>query len=178
MNKSSARTRIIVRVAMLVAMAVVLKVFLSITTPQFRITFYDIPLMVTGIMFGPLYGLIGGFSTDVANIVFPNMATGFNLMTIESMMWGFIPALILYKKAFSVKRLIFAVVLTSIICFGINSVQLYIWFRESTLHWVVIGPRLLVLVGKLPVQVLIVGTLYYRVLKNDLISLEKKMGIS
>lgn len=173
MQNSSVKTRIITRTALLIAMAVVLKVFISLTFSDYRLTFYDIPLMIVGMMFGPLMGLIAGFGTDVANIVYPNLATGFNLMTISSMMWGFIPGLFLYKRQYSLEKLVLVVILTSVICFGINTVQLALWSNGASLSMVFIIPRVLTLFIKLPIQVLIIDILYARVILNDLKKLNK-----
>lgn len=175
MNKNI-KTRIITRLALLIAMAVILKLFVSITTSEYRFTFYDLPLMISGIMFGPIYGAIAGFSTDVANIVYPNLATGFNLMTISSIMWGLIPGLLLHKRKVNLLTVSITVVMTSAICFSINTWQLAIWSNGASLHWAMLAPRIVTALLKLPIQVIVVEILYSRVIVWDLKKLNKSMG--
>ncbi len=173
MRKKSLSTRVLTRTALLVSMSVVLKVFFSFTLTDFRFTFYDIPLMITGIMFGPLVGAVAGFVTDVANIIYPNLATGFNLMTISSIMWGLIPGLLLFKRKMNIYNIAFVVILTSLLCFGINTIQLSLWTKGASLHFVSLAPRIASLLIKLPIQVLVVSVLYDRVVIPDLNRLKK-----
>jgi ECF transporter S component (folate family) len=173
MRKKSLSTRVLVRTSLLVAMSVVLKVFFSFTLTDFRFSFYDIPLIISGIMFGPTVGAISGFVTDVANIVYPNLATGFNLMTISSMMWGFIPGLLLFNRKLNLFNIAIAVVITSVLCFTINTIQLSLWTNGVALLWVSLVPRIATLLIKLPIQVLIISVLYDRVVVNDLKKLDK-----
>lgn len=173
MQKKSLQTRMITRIALLVSMAVVLKVFVALTWAEYRLSFYDVPLMITGIMFGPFYGLVAGFATDVVNIVYPNYAKGFNLFTVSSMMWGFIPGLFLFKRKYSVLRLTLVVVLTSVVCFSINTVQLAWMSNGASLSWAFLTPRIITLLIKLPIQVIIVDVLFARVLFQDMRKLEK-----
>lgn len=172
-KESMFSTRVIVRLGLLISMAVVLKVLFSFTISTYRFTFYDIPLMISGVMFGPIGGAIAGFGTDVGNIIYPNLATGFNLMTISSIMWGFIPGLLLFKKNIKISNIIFTVLITSILCFGINTVQLYLWFGPQVLHVAQLAPRIGTLFVKLPIQVFVLGVLYFRVIVFELKTRQK-----
>ncbi len=167
MQKRSLGTRVITRVAILVAMSVILKVLLSFTLSDYRFTFYDIPLMVVGIMFGPFVGGLSGFIVDWINIMMPNLATGFNLFTISSIMWGVIPGLLLFgRKELSLLRIFIAVFITSTLCFGINSVQLYLWMGNAV--YAGLPARIVTLIIKFPLQVMVLDILYKRVLVFDL----------
>ena len=60
------------RIALLIAMEIVLSRFLSIKTPVVKIGFAFIPLSVIGMMYGPLYGGIAGALCDfIGAILFP-----------------------------------------------------------------------------------------------------------
>lgn len=166
MTKTRFGLSVTLKIAVLVAIAVVLKVGLSFTIATYRFTFYDIPLMIIGMMFGPIAGLIGGFTVDWINILMPNLATGFNLFTVSSMMWGLIPGLFLFKREYSILKLIIVVFITSVIAFGINSYQLYIWTGEAM--FAMLPVRLITLLIKLPIQVMLIDTLYKRVIINEL----------
>lgn len=173
MNTRNLSTRILVRTSLLVSMSVVLKVFFSFTLTTFRFTFYDIPLIVSGIMFGPMVGAVSGFVTDVANIVYPNLATGFSLFTVSSMMWGIVPGLLLFKRKLNILNITIVILITSILCFSINTMALYLMFPDTTLQWAFLAPRIAVLIVKLPIQVAVIGVLYERVVVNDLKKLDK-----
>jgi len=172
MKSTNFPVQVLTRIAVLVAFAVVLKVGLSLTISTYRFTFYDIPLMIIGIMFGPLAGVISGFTADWINIMVPNLATGFNLFTVSSMMWGFIPGILLYKKDFSTLHLSLVVILVSIVTFGLNTYQLYLWM--GTGMYGSLPARVITLLIKLPVQIFIIKVLYDRVIIHDLKLLENK----
>ncbi len=172
-NKRFMETNVLIRIAVLVAIAVVLKVVFSLTLATYRFTFYDIPLIVLGIMFGPIIGGIGGFATDTLNIVYPNLATGYNLFTISTMMWGIIPGLLLWRRKINLINLSITVVITSAVCFGINTLQLHMWMGDAVLHWAQLGPRVVTALIKFPVQVIVLDILYSRVIAPDLKWLKK-----
>ena len=162
-KKSIFTTQSLTRVAILISMSFLLKSFFVLTLPSYRFTFYDIPLMITGIMYGPLVGGLSGLIVDWFNILVPNYATGFNLFTISSMMWGIIPGLLLFgRKELSMKRIVSAVVITSVVCFSINSYQLYLFMGSGMLAELPF--RIATLLIKLPIQVLILDILFKRVI--------------
>lgn len=162
-KKSIFTVRSLVKTAILIAMSFVLKSFFVLTLPTFRFTFYDIPLMIIGIMFGPLIGGFSGLLVDWFNILVPNLATGFNLFTVSSMMWGIIPGIMLYgRKELSLTRIISAVLITSLVCFSINTYSLLLLYGEGTLASLPF--RVATLIIKLPIQVLILDILFKRVL--------------
>lgn len=173
MQKRTMSTQVLTRVAVLVSMSVVIKVLLSFTLVDYRFSFYDIPLMISGIMFGPVIGAMSGFVADWINILMPNLATGFNLFTISSMMWGIIPGILLFgRDKLTLRRIIITTVITSFICFGINTIQLYIY--TGTGIYGTLWARIITLFIKLPIQVMIIDILYTRVIIFDLKLLRQK----
>jgi len=173
MQKRVTNTHVLTRVAILVSMSIVLKVFLAFTLADYRFSFYDIPIMMTGIMFGPMLGAMSGFIVDWINILMPNLATGFNLFTVSSMMWGIIPGLLLFgREKITLTRIIITTVVTSFICFGINTVQLYQWMGNGI--YGALWARVITLFIKLPIQVIILEVIYKRVIIFDLKLLRQK----
>ncbi len=162
-KKSLFTTQSLTRVAILISMSFLLKSFFVITLPTYRFTFYDIPLMIAGIMYGPIIGGLSGLIVDWFNILMPNYATGFNLFTVSSMMWGIIPGLLLFgRKDLSLVRIVNTVLITSIIAFSINSYQLYLFMGSGMLAELPF--RVITLVIKLPIQVALIDILFKRVL--------------
>ncbi len=86
------------RVAIMVALAIVLKSFFSpMIGAGVRLNTYGTPLVVVGMMFGPIVGGIAGYIVDVIYAMthgYPLVPTPF---TISTMLWGIIPGLIFYK---------------------------------------------------------------------------------
>ena len=162
-KKSIFTTQSLTKVALLVSMSFLLKSFFVLTLPNFRFTFYDIPIMISAIMFGPVIGGFTGLIVDWFNILVPNYATGFNLFTLSSMMWGIIPGIFLYnKRELTMRRLSIVVILTSVVAFSINTYQLSIFFP---LTYIADLPfRIAVLIIKLPIQVLLLDILFRRVI--------------
>ena len=152
--KAMFTTKNLVRVAVFVAVSIVLKSFLSIETQIFRLTFFDIPLMLLGLLIGPVAGLIGGFVVDWMHVLFSPFAFSFNLFTLSTMMWGFIPGIFLFRKKLSVTSLTIVVVLTSIIAFSLNTYQLFIWYGEGI--YAALPARIITMIVKIPIQVYLV----------------------
>jgi len=144
-------------ISFLVAMATVLKSFLSVTLTDFRFTFYDIPLMFGGIVLGPLAGLLMGFAVDVLYIMIDPRAVAPNFMTVSTMLWGFAAGLVFFRRfKVTVFRLGVVVVVVSIMAFTLNSIQLYWIWGLAPLPNVI--TRFAVMVIKWPIQI---GALYY-----------------
>jgi len=157
MKKNNFSTKTLIWIAMLVATSILLKSFMSIETQVFRMSFFDIPLMILGITAGPLAGLVGGFITDWMHVMFSPFAFSFNLFTLSTMLWGFIPGLVFFKKNITIPTLSIVIVITSVLAFTLNTTQLYFWFGSGIYSALPI--RLLVFIVKLPIQVIIVHQL-------------------
>ncbi len=160
--QQSLHLRKMVYAGMFAAMGVVLKVF-AITTGEFRASFYDLPLFLGGIVLGPIFGLIMGFAVDWLYVMIHPLAFSFNLMTVSTMLWGFMGGLIFYqKKHLNIFLLSATIIATSLIAFSLNSIQLYIWAGSGM--FAKIPLRLLSLVIKLPIQITVIKYLHERVI--------------
>ena len=159
---NSLRLRRIVYAGMFAAMGIVLKIF-AITTGEFRASFFDLPLFLGGIVLGPIDGLIIGFVVDWLYVMIHPLAFSFNLMTVSTMLWGFMGGLIFFQKRhLSTPLLTATIVVTSIVAFSLNSLQLYIWLGPGMLAQVPL--RLLTMVIKWPIQVFAIKLLHERVI--------------
>lgn len=155
MRKSMFTTKGIAITALLVAMSILLKSFLSIETQIFRISFYEIPLLILGIMVGPIAGFVGGLVTDIVHIIFSPFAFTFNFFTVATISWGFIPGLFFFRKDFSVKTIALVVVFTSIIAFTFNTLGIYSYYGMGGVMGGIVA-RLIVFVVKIPIDIFIV----------------------
>jgi len=154
------KTKTLVFAALLAAMAVALK-FYSFTTLDYRFTFYDIPLMVTGIIFGPLAGGIAGFITDWIYALAHGYPLG--IFTLSSIMWGFLPGLLMVVlRKVNVLTLIVIVLSTSVLAFLINTVALYVLLNGGIIAG--LPARIITMIIKWPIQVIVLKQVYERVI--------------
>lgn len=116
-----ARTRKIVYISLLTALSIVLTRILSFyPIPTIRISFGDIPIMISGLMLGPLPGAVTGMLSDFIGMLIFSAPTGvpyFPGFTLSKILVGIIPALtamVIRKQGWY--RIAAAVILTEIVC--------------------------------------------------------------
>lgn len=157
MNKKIKKIAIL---SILMALGVVLK-FFSIGTGEFRISFWDIPLFMAGVIAGPVYGGIVALGADlIYGLCFSTYPFSF-IMMFTTIIWGVAGGIFKYLKINKLTLIpLFIVVLgTSITSTVINSIYLILYYGfESML--VKLPLRLLVLVIKWPITTLLVYILY------------------
>ena len=157
MNKKIKKIAIL---SILMALGVVLK-FFSIGTGEFRISFWDIPLFMAGVIAGPIYGGIVALGADlIYGLCFSTYPFSF-IMMFTTIIWGVAGGIFKYLKINKLTLIpLFLVVLgTSITSTVINSIYLILYYGfESML--LKLPLRLLVLVIKWPITTMLVYVLY------------------
>ena len=157
MNKKIKKIAIL---SILMALGVVLK-FFSIGTGDFRISFWDIPLFMAGVIAGPIYGGIVALGADlIYGLCFSTYPFSF-IMMFTTIIWGVAGGIFKYLKINKLTLIpLFLVVLgTSITSTVINSIYLILYYGfESML--LKLPLRLLVLVIKWPITTMLVYVLY------------------
>ena len=104
-KKTRISTVMLVTLAMLLALEIVLSRFLSIQTPITRIGFGFVPLVMAGILFGPVPAAIVAVLADVLGaILFPSSGAYYPPLTITSLLVGLTYGLFLYKMNFEPKN--------------------------------------------------------------------------
>lgn len=141
----------------LAALSFVLKLYLSFTTFDLRITFYEIPILIGSLVLGPIYGLFIAIASDFAYISLAGFPFS-PLMALSAVMWGVIPALA--RNKVDSNWFIPVIMITSLIAFSLNSYQLYLWSGSGM--WALFPLRLLIVVLMWPVQILLVRVLIKR----------------
>lgn len=162
-KKSLLSTRGMTTVAMLVAMAILLKSILVFETGSFRFTFYEIPMVFIGSIFGPVIGGLMGFVVDFFHILFSPIAFSFNVFTLSNMLWGIIPGILLFKKEYSRTWVIVTFVVTGIMTFGLNTIGI-VQFQGEGAMIASLPYRIAVFFIKIPIQVYFYETIYQRVI--------------
>jgi ECF transporter S component (folate family) len=91
-------TRTLVSAALLAAMSIVLTRLVVIwITPSVRISFGNIPIMLAGIMFGPVVGILVGAVADTVGAMTLSPYGWYAPLTIGPMLAGLIPALLRHQ---------------------------------------------------------------------------------
>lgn len=80
-------------IAILSAMAIVLKLNSIMLIPTFRISVADFPIIVSGMFFGPLAGVLTGLISDTVYAIINPMATPFSPYTIAPVVLGLVASI-------------------------------------------------------------------------------------
>ena len=167
-SRENMTTKTLIRVAMLTALAILMKSYGSIETGIWRLSFYEIPLIMLGIFFGPIPAFIGGLATDFGYIMSRGWMYGINFFTISTVLWAFVPAMLLFRRKYTATRLVLVVAFTSLLAFSFNTLGLVQFWGTTQLVIIqdgVLGPmfpRIITLLLKLPIQVYLVHVLVTR----------------
>lgn len=141
----------ITMMAILIALGVVLK-FFSIGNGEFRISFWDIPLFISGMMMGPFYGMICALGTDlIYGLCFSSYPFSF-IMMFTTIIWG-ISGGLFYNKVISKKNifvLYLIILITSLLATFINSFYLILYYGLETML-LKLPFRLILLIIKWPI---------------------------
>lgn len=91
-------TKMIVVMGMLVAIEIVLSRFLSVNAWNLKIGFNFVPVVIAGMLFGPLYaGVVGALGDFLGAIMFP-IGTYFPGFTVTALLMGAIWGFFLHKE--------------------------------------------------------------------------------
>ena len=111
----------LVKAAMLTALSIIFSRILGIQlTPELKISFGTLPLMLCGIITGPILGALSGLACDMIGIMINIGGTFHPGFTISSILTGMLPGLIFYfgkKKDIDIKILIGLVIF---FVYGVN----------------------------------------------------------
>ena len=145
--------------AVLTALSMVLKKF-SIDTGEYRISLYDTPIILAGVIAGPIWGMAVAFISDFLYSLMSGYSYSF-IMMFAALLWGLVGGLF-YKKKINYILLIITIFFASILNTAINSLQLYIWYGGGSLI-AGLPLRIITMVIKWPITATIVYILYYSV---------------
>lgn len=127
-KKSKISVQTTVKAGFLVAISIVMTRYVFIMLPLagvgvLRISFGYLPLMLSGIMFGPLVGGLTGLAADLIGVLIAPQGPYHPGFTLSSVLWGVIPGLVYlrfkgsknYDKVYSYKNIFIAVILVYVI---------------------------------------------------------------
>lgn len=173
MNKKSFMdTRTMVKAGFLTAISIVLTRFMYFFVPlagglpALRISFGEVPLIMSGLLFGPIVGGISGIAADLIGILINSQGAFHPGFTLSSMLWGAIPGLFLYlfkfnntyEKIYSYKNVLIAVFTCYIIIsLGLNTLWLSSMFGKG--FFVLLPGRIIGAIANIPIQTIIISNL-------------------
>lgn len=156
-------TKRLTTIGLLVGISVIFTRFLGVVMPlagiqALRLSFGQLPIMLAGILLGPVAGAITGALADIiGGVIFP-IGPYFPGFTVSTAMWGFLTPLLLRLFANEERRrsyvaFLFAVFVTSLVVSGLNTLWLAIMFQRA--FWVLLPTRLLGSMLQVPLHALI-----------------------
>ncbi len=148
------KTKLLVTVAMLIAINIVLSRLLAINiTPTLRITFGFLAVALIGIRFGPIMAGLGAGIADVLGFFIFNSSGGsyFPGFTLTAVLSGVVYGIFLYKKKCNlVPILIAASIVVIFLELGLNTYWLSMLYGKGFL--VLLPPRLIKSAIMIPTQ--------------------------
>lgn len=127
MKKTTFDARTISKIALLMALDIILTRFLSIQTPIVRIGFGFLPTAMIGMLFGPLAAGTAGALTDIVRIfLFGGSGPFFPGFTLSAFLGGVFYGVFLHNKPKSLWRISLAVLMITIfVNLGLNTLWVY-----------------------------------------------------
>ncbi len=160
--------KIIACISVLVALAVVLKIYSFMIGTNMRISFYAVPLLIAGIIGGFTPGLIAALAADLIYGFFFN-SYGYNpIYTVSALFWGAAGGLLnfQFKRKGNLSWLftIFVVLITSILETSNNAIWDFILYDKGV-TMMLMGYKFAVIGIKLPIIVFVTKIINDRVVK-------------
>ena len=157
-----------VKAGFLVAISIVMTRFAYIMVPlagvsALRISFGDLPLMLSGMIFGPLVGGLTGFAADLIGFLINPQGPYHPGFTLSSILWGVIPGLVFYRlkreknyeKIYSYKNIFVAVLLvTIVVSLGLNTYWLSTLYGRGFI--ILLPTRVLAALISIPLHTVII----------------------
>jgi len=130
-----------------------------------RLSFGEIPILLSGIMLGPVIGGLTGAIADFAGMLLFGGGGGpyFPGFTISAMLVGLIPGLIFYKdKTYSLWKIAVAVLTTAIlVSLGLSTLWLTILLKKG--FWVLLPARIVSKSIMAPIEIAVLYLILSRI---------------
>ncbi|MDO5047312.1 MAG: folate family ECF transporter S component [Anaerococcus sp.] len=156
----------LVKAAMLTALSIILSRFLGIQISEtIKISFGGLPLMISGILFGPLLGGLSGLASDLIGIMINLQGAYHPGFTLGAILTGLMPGLIFkLGKGIDSKWLILLIVIFQ---FGINHGLLTpLWLNQlyGTPYSILLAGRAIKVIPDAIVHYILLYVIYDKVL--------------
>ncbi len=170
MNK---RTKKIAFAGMFIALSIIFTRFLSHTllisgVPSLRLSFGDLPLILSGIVLGPAYGAFTGALADLVGFPFNPQGTYFPGFTLSAALSGFLPGLmgIVFKRKWNWLSLTIVISITmTITSLILNTLWLNIMMGKA--FAVLLPPRIITALILIPIYVIVIKLFLKHLIKTS-----------
>lgn len=123
------KSRVLVFVALLIAIEIILTRFFAFQTDTIRVGFGFIPVALAAMLFGPVIGGTTAMLSDILGMMIFPKGPYFPGFTLSALLRGVVFGLFLYKKEKTVLRTALAVLTTTVVIdLGLN----YVWLTMLT----------------------------------------------
>lgn len=171
-NSNIMDTRVLVKAAFLTAISIVFTRFLYYFIPlaggipAIRLSFGEVPIMMSGMLFGPVVGGITGLAADLIGVLINPQGAFHPGFTLSSILWGLIPGLLFIifrrKKVYTAIYSPVNISVTVAICFiiislGLNTLWLTTMFGKGFM--ILLPGRVISSIANIPLQSIIIITL-------------------
>ncbi|WP_073997685.1 folate family ECF transporter S component [Anaerococcus urinomassiliensis] len=147
MNKKLT-VNMLTKIAILAALAVVLRRYFTITIPvNKKIGIGDAPIMISGIIYGPILGGITGALADIVGMLLSPDGVFHPGFTFTAFLTGFLPGVISYyvfRRDYD-KKLIWIIVISAIVVFlGVKLFLDSVWLQQYSKnpYWIYVLRRI------------------------------------
>lgn len=170
--KTSKTYKLVVSASM-AALAIIIDYF-SVRTNITKFTVYGLPLLITGILFGPWIGALAGAVVGfITQIIFYGITVTTPIWMVAPIMWGFMSGLLakilIKNNELTIPSLVTIVVVTSLTATACNSVAIYldgvIFEYPTSVTFATIGVRVLIALGLDVVYCFIIYPIYPRLVR-------------
>lgn len=166
--KKLKETRTLTVAAMLTALGIVLGFFKLPISQLIEIRFSSLPICLAGMLFGPGVGGVVGALVDVGGYFVKPTGPFFPGFTVSSAVTGIIFGLMYYQKRLTVKRVIVAeIIYTVIVCVLMNSYWLSVLYLNDG--------YLAAIITRLPKQLIMVPI--YAIMRYTMLTAIEKINI-
>lgn len=168
------KTKMIVLMSLFMAINIILTRALSFyIVSSIRIDFGNVPIIIAGIILGPIAGAVTGGLSDLVGVLLIPAPTGsafFPGFTLSKILVGVIPALLTrYFKGSLLLRIVLSVVLTEVICSVIlDTIWLSMLLNKGIL--VLLPARLIAKTAIMAAEIPIICIVIKRLKKLDILN--------
>jgi len=153
---------------LLTAMSIILTRFFGIYLigNSVRLSFGNIPILLSGALLGPIVGGLTGALADVGGMLITGGASGpyFPGFTLSAFLVGFIPGVVFYKTKSDYKlwKIALSVIIVAlVVSFGLNTLWLSILLKKG--FWLLLPARVIAAIIMAPIEVAILYLLLTRI---------------
>ena len=148
----------LVFMGLLIAVEIVLSRFVSIQAWDLRIGFGFLPIVIAGIMLGPVKaGIVAAVADVIGAILFP-AGTFFPGFTLTALVVGIVYGILLYKKQSKWRMFVAVGIHQCILSLFLNTLWISILYGSP--YWPIFASRLIQIGIMIPVEIICISLVY------------------